>query len=175
VPTLIGFRCIDGAAIAADRTVAVGGSVRSRDRRRVYGFDGPAVAIGGDDVDAVRDRLAVAVDEYAAERDVPPGVEAFARIASRVAGSFDAELAILARDRDGTARVRAVYGDGSVLGDLPIALGSGAELAIGRLEAASGEVSVAGAGGFAADVLAGVAERDPATGGETDVATLADE
>jgi 20S proteasome alpha/beta subunit len=56
-----------------------------------------------------------------------------------------------------------------------MALGSGASLALGQLEAADPDsMSVSAAESFATELFDAVAERDPGTGDEADVWTLAD-
>lgn len=175
MPTVIGFRAAQGAVIAADRTVVAGGRIRSRDRRRVYGFDGWGLAVAGDDVDAVRDRVEAAVREYRTERDRTPGVEPLGRMAGVVAEEFDATLVVAGRDESGSARVVAVHADGSRLVDSPVAFGSGVELALGRLEAADLSVDDDRAADLARDVIADVSERDPGTGETVDAWTLGDD
>jgi len=175
--TLVGFRCADGAVVAGDRTIVDRGSIRSSDRQRVYGFDGWGIAVLGDDVDGVRDRVDAGVREYRTgqgDGDVPTR-EPLGRIAADVVEEFDAALLAAGHDDGGTADVVAVREDGSRIEDSPSALGSGTELAIGRLEAADTDVGLAEAEALARDVIEGVAERDTGTDDDTDVWSLADE
>ncbi|GAB3415322.1 hypothetical protein GCM10027435_11320 [Haloparvum alkalitolerans] len=175
MPTVIAVRAAGGAVVAADRLATRDGRVRSRDRRRVFSFDGWLLGVASGDVDRVRDRLAVAVEEYRTERGYTPGIEPLGRLAAEVAGAADADLVVAARDDEGAARVAAVRADGSRLAESPIALGTGAELALGRLEAASFDAPVERAAETVREVLAGTAERDPETGETVDAATLDDE
>ena len=186
--TAIGFVAGDGAVVAADRSLVRGDRIESRDRQRVYGFDDWGIAIAGDgagarstgsppsgdDVDAIRDRVEAAVREYETNRGEAPGVEPLAHVAGEIAAEFGTSLLIVGRDEDGDAAVVEIHADGSRLEDSPVAIGSGADLALGRLEGADTDVAIDAAADLASDVIEGIAERDPETGEEADVWTLAD-
>lgn len=173
--TVIGFTCADGAVVAADRALVRGGKVVSTGRQRVFALDGVAVGVAGDDPETVRRELDGELRSYRTERGRDPGVTATARLAAEVTEATGSDLVLLARDDDGAAQLRAVYADGGVLDDSPVALGTGAQLALGRLEGADTDVSTGAAASLAREVLAGVAERDAATGEECDVETLTDD
>ena len=170
MPTVIAFETDDGAVLAADRLVVENDTVSSKNANRIADFDdcaGAAVA----DPDQFRRELDAVRREYGADHDDDPGIEPFARMATDVAGAVGTDAAVVARDADGVARVRAVYADGSVIDDSPVALGTGAELAFGRLEAGvPSDLDEAEA--FAREVIEGVGERDTRTGDEADVWTL---
>lgn len=171
MPTVIGFECADGAVVAADRTVVQGDTVASTSQNRLLEFDdcgGAAV----DDPDTVRRELDVALREYRGENAQPPDVDAFAAIAEDVTQSVGTDVGLTARDEDGVARVVGVYADGSLVTGSPLALGSGAELALGRLETADPGVSLDEAAELATTILEGVAERDTRTGNDVDVFSL---
>lgn len=173
MPTVITFECEGGALVAADRTVLRGDTVASRTAERVFDLEdcgGAAV----DDPDEVRRQLDAEVREYRTREDRPPGIDPFTRMTRDVVRAVGTDAAVLARDDQGRPRVRAVYADGSVIEADPLALGSGAELALGQLETAP-SLDLAEAEAFAREVFEGVAERDPRTGGEVDVWTLADD
>lgn len=172
MPTVITFECEGGAIVAADRTVVRGSTVASTAAGRLLDYDdcgGAAV----DDPDEVRRKLDAEVRAYRLDHDRSPGIEPFTRLAVEVVRDVGTDGVVLARDAEGPASVRAVYADGSVIEDDPLALGSGAELALGQLEAAP-DLALEEAEEFAREVLAGVAERDPRTGEDVDVWTLAD-
>jgi proteasome beta subunit len=173
MPTVIGFETEGGAVIAADRLVVDDDTVSSKNADRIADFGdcgGAAVADPGQ----FRRELDGERRQYGADHDTDPGIEAFARMATNVAAAVGTDAAIAARDEDGRARVRAVYADGSVIDDSPVALGTGAELAFGRLEAGVPE-DLNEAEAFAREVIEGVGERDTRTGDEADVWTLASE
>lgn len=171
MPTVIAFECSDGAVVAADRTVVRGDTVTSTNQNRLLEFDdcgGAAV----DDPDAVRRELDAALREYRADRGGAPSVDALAAVAEDVLRSVGTDAGLTARDDDGVARVVGIYADGSVITGSPLALGSGAEQALGRLEGADTDVSLSEAADLATTILRGVAERDTRTGDEVDVFRL---
>lgn len=173
MPTVIAFETAEGVVIAADRTIVSGTTVASTSADRTLDFEDCGGAVV-DNPDQARRELDGKLRSYRTEHGQSPTVEPFTRLAGEVTKEVGTDAAIAARDRDGKATLRAVYADGSVLTDAPLALGTGAELALGRLEGAGPADLEAGAA-FASDVLAGVAERDTRTGEEHDVWTLADD
>lgn len=172
--TVIAFEYATGAILAADRTLVSGGSIRSRDRQRVYGRDEWGIAVATDDVTAVRDRVDAGIREYSLSRDTPR-INPVERIVASVAEQETAEIVVAARDEDGDAGIRAIRSDGSVLADSPVAMGSGAALALGQLEAASMEIDDDKAISLARETITGAAERDAGTGSTVDVWTLQDQ
>jgi len=173
MPTVIAFEAAEGVVVAADRAVIRDNTVASTSAERVLDFEDCGGAVV-DDPKTVRRELDAKLRSYCTEHGQSPTIEPFTRMVEAVAGDVGTDAAVAARDSDGTAELRAVYADGSVLTDPPLALGTGAELAIGRLEA-SRPSDLEEAAAFAEDVLAGVAERDTRTGEEHDVWTLADD
>ncbi len=172
MPTVIAFETGEGVVVAADRTVVRDHSVASTSAERMLAFEdcgGAAV----DDPDEVRRQVDVALRSYRQTHDASPTVEPFTRLLRGVVTDVGTDAVAAARDETGAAQVRAVYADGSVLEDPPLALGTGAELALGRLEAARPS-GLDAAAEFARELLSGVAERDPRTGDEHDVWTLED-
>ncbi|WP_380679508.1 20S proteasome subunit A/B [Salinigranum sp. GCM10025319] len=181
--TIVGVRCRDGVVLAGDRLRVRDGRVESRNRQHVFDFDLDGDAVGGatvgSDVDRFADRFGGELRSYRLERGPVP-LAAVERIGSDVASETGCEAIVAARDRDededGRAALRAVYPDGSTLSDPPMALGSGASLALGQLEAADLDaMSVDDCESFLRETFEAVAERDPGTGDEVDVWTLADE
>lgn len=173
MPTIIAFETSDGVVVAADRTVVEGTTVASTSAERVLDFGDCGGAVV-DDPGHARRELDAKLRSYRTEHGESPAVEPFTRLVEEVTREVGTDAAVAARDHDGEAQLRAVYADGSVLEDAPLALGTGAELALGRLEGAGPSDLEAGEA-FARDVLAGVAERDTRTGEEHDVWTLADD
>ncbi|WP_152042917.1 20S proteasome subunit A/B [Salinigranum salinum] len=181
--TIVGLRCRDGVVLAGDRVLVRDGRIESRNRRHVFDFDDVGAAAVGSDVDRFADRLAGELRSYRLDRG-SVSVAVLERLASELASGTGMEAVVAGRDRDdegerengtGRAALRGVYADGSTLGDPPMALGSGASLALGQLEAADlDSMSVAEAETFVHDLFETVAERDPGTGAETDVWTLSD-
>ncbi|MFW5938966.1 MAG: hypothetical protein ACOCSD_02605 [Halolamina sp.] len=170
MPTVVGFETAAGAVIAADRLSVTNDTVSSTHVDRIADFEdcgGAAVT----DPDRFRRELDGKRRSYETDHGDAPGIEPFTQLASEVARDVGTDAAVAARDDDGDARVRAVYADGSVIDDSPVALGTGAELVFGRLEAGVPS-DLDEAESFAADLLAGVAERDTRTGDEIDVWTL---
>jgi proteasome beta subunit len=176
--TIVGLRCRDGVVLAGDRVLVRGGRVESRNRRHVFDFgfdpDDAGTAAVGSDVDRFADRLESELRSYRLERG-PVSIEVVERVGSEVASETGTEAIVAGREDETENGVRAIYADGSTLADPPMALGSGASLALGQLEAADlDSLSVAGAEAFVRDLFGNVAERDPGTGDEVDVWTAVD-
>jgi proteasome beta subunit len=172
MPTVIAFESDGGVVVAADRTVVRGNTVASTRANRLLAFDDCGGAVV-DQPDEVRRKLDVELRRYRTEHGESPTVEPYTRLLRDVVRDVGTDAVAAARDTAGEAHVRAVYADGSTLEDPPLALGTGAELALGRLEAARPS-ELAAAAEFASELLTGVAERDTRTGEEHDVWTLAD-
>lgn len=172
MPTVIAFESDAGVVVAADRTIVRGNTVASTSANRLLRFDDCGGAVV-DDPDEARRKLDVELRRYRTNQGESPTIEPYTRLVRDVVTDVGTDAVAAARDESGEAKVRAVYADGSVLEDPPLALGTGAELALGRLEA-SRPSELEAAAEFARDILAGVAERDTRTGEEHDVWTLAD-
>jgi proteasome beta subunit len=181
--TIVGLRCRDGVVLAGDRVLVRNGRIESRNRRHVFDFDDAGVAAIGSDVDRFADRLEGELRSYRLDRG-SVFIAVLERLASELASGTGTEAVVAARDHDdegadengsGRAALCGVYADGSTLADPPMALGGGASLALGRLEAADlDSMSVSEAKTFVRDLFETVAERDPGTGTEIDVWTLSD-
>jgi len=172
MPTIIAFESDDGVVVAADRTAVHGDTVASKNVDRMLEFEDCGGAVV-DDPDEARRQLDVKLREYRTEHGESPTIEPYTRLLREVVRDVGTDAVAAARDESGRAQLRSVYAVGSVLKDPPLALGTGAELALGRLEA-SRPSEPEEAVEFASDVLAGVAERDTRTGEDHDVWTLAD-
>ena len=173
MPTVVAFETSDGAVLAADRLVVNDSTVSSKRADRIADFGGCGAAAVADP-DQFRRELDGKRRAYETDHGESPGIEPFTRMATDVAGQVGTDAAVVARDSDGDARVRAVYAEGSVIDDPPVALGTGAELAFGRLEAGVPS-DLDEATSFARELIEGVAERDTRTGEAADVWTLASE
>ena len=103
------------------------------------------------------------------------GIGRLERIAADRARANEVSAIVAARDEDGIARMRAIDSEGSVLEDPFAARGSGAELAIGTLEAADRDVDLDSAESIVRDALEGVSERDTETGEKIDTWRLSDD
>ncbi|MGZ0747816.1 hypothetical protein [Haloparvum sp. AD34] len=176
MPTAIGFHCEDGVVIAADRTQVRNGMVESRDHQRLFGYDDEewGVAVAGDDADAVHEELRSKIRSYESHSDweQAPSLEALGRLAGEAADEHGAPLVVAGVEEDGDAGIRVAYADGSTLDETQAAVGSGTESALGQLEALDTDKPLPAAAEVARDVIATVAERDPATGEAADVWTL---
>ena len=173
--TIAAIRCRDGVVLAGDRVLVRGGTVESRNRQHVLDIT-PSVgaAAVGRDVGHFADRLAGELTSYRFEREgISP--EALERIASDVAHDTGVEAIVATHDESGRAVHRGISPDGATLSDSPVASGSGTAFVLGSLEAADAEsMSLSAAETLLRDVFESTAERDPGTGAEVDVWTLAD-
>lgn len=174
--TLVAIESSDGVVLAVDTRAVEGSTVRSDRAGRSFEMDAAiAGAVGSQgDVDEFRRALERAVDAYELERDRTVGIDQLGRMAAREAQEAGVRAAVAARDGEGRARLREIGSDGSVLESEAVALGSGAETALGRLE----DVDTGGredAESLAEDALRAAVERDPATGGEIEVRHLSNE
>lgn len=174
--TVVAIETAGGVAIAGDRRATRGGTVTGASADRVLDLDEVGAGAVGDpgDVDEFGRRLEAEVEEFERDRDRAVDVEALGRIAARVAEATGVEAAVATRDGEGAARLRQVGPDGSVLDDPVGAFGSGAQIALGRLDTADRDRDLAGSEAFVRDVVETVAERDPETGEDVDVWSLAD-
>lgn len=173
--TIAALRCRDGVVVAGDRLVVRDGRVESRNRRHVLDVasDVGAAAVGRD-VTRFADRLTGELRTYRFEREAV-SLEALERVASDVGRDTGVEALVAARDADGRAALRAVSADGSTLSDSPMAFGSGTPFVLGALEAVdAASTSLPAAETFVREAFDSAAERDPGTGSEVDVWTLAD-
>ncbi len=168
--TVVAIETTGGAAIAGDELATRGGTVTGGGADRVFEFDGAGAGAVGDesDVDEFRRRLDAELREKRMDRDREVDVDLLARIAAAVAEDVGVDAVVAARDDDGAARIRQVDADGGVLPGPVVALGSGAPVALGRLEAADRDLDLRATEDLLAETLATVAERDADTGGDVD-------
>jgi len=169
--TVVGVACPAGVVLAGDRVVASGGRIRSRSRRHVLDFDRVGAAVVCGDVPAVADRLDAEIRSYRTERG-RLRIDAAARLVADVATDFDASVLVTAPDDAGVPHLRSIDPGGGVTGESLAALGSGAALALGVLEAGHDPGSLDDAAALARDAIAAAAERDPGTGTDVDIYRL---
>lgn len=175
--TIVAIETDDGVAIAGDRRTTHSGTVTGDTANRVFDLDGiGAGAVGQEgDVDEFRRQLEAELREAELERGMDVDADSLGRIAARVAQDAGVDAVVAARDGDGAARLRQVGPDGSVLSDRSAAVGTGAELALGRLESADRDVDLAATEEFLRETVESLAERDPETGDEVELWSLASE
>ena len=174
--TIVGVETAGGVALAADRTAASGGTVTgSVDRVFEFGEAGAAAVGDPGDVSAFERDLRSQLDRDRIERDREARIDRLARVASQVAADAGVEALVAARDDDGRARLRSVDASGAVLEDTFASFGTGAPVALGRLEEATFDDDPEALEAAVRDVLSTVAERDAETGEDVDVWTLSAE
>jgi proteasome beta subunit len=175
--TVVAIETTGGVAIASDTSVTDDGVVTSENIRRLFEFDSiVAGAVGPPDgIQTFGRRLEAELRTQKLERSSGIGLEKLGRIAVRESERAGVDAVVAARDTDGIARIREVGADGHVLSSTTVALGSGAALALGQLETLDLDVDIYEAADAARAVLRAVSERDPETGGETDVRTVAND
>lgn len=172
--TVVAIETSGGAAIAGDRLATRGGTVTSGGAERVVDLDevgGGAVGEQGD-VDEFHRRLDSELRSERMEREREIDVDLLARIAARIAEDAGVTAVVSTHDDEGVARIRQVGPDGSVLSGPIVAIGSGAQVALGRLEAAERERDLRSTEELARETIETVAERDTDTGEEVDLWSL---
>jgi proteasome beta subunit len=174
--TVVAIETAAGAVLAADKRTLRRGTV-TEGPKRVFDLDGAGAAAVGDqgDVDEFGRRLESEVRSDRTERDRKVNVDRLARVAAEVASAAGVDAVVAAHDEDGVARIRQVDDEGAVLEGPFVALGSGAQIATGRLEGADRDRALDAAEDLARETLETVAERDPETGEEITVWSLASE
>jgi proteasome beta subunit len=168
-------------AIAVEGGVAIAGDTRRLDRQAVSTpigvvFDFKTVGAGvvgkASDIQAFGRRLESEVTKRRLERDSDVEIDALARIAARLARELVVEAAVGARDPRGIARIRKVGSDGHVFEASDVALGSGAEVALGILVTVDHDSQGNGVVATAREVIELVMERDAVTGDSVDIFSL---
>ena len=172
--TIVGIEVDGGAAIAGDRLLTQGGSVKSESKQHVFDFGDAGAAAVGDSggVDEFRRRLESEIRDHETRDGDPMGITRLANVASDIAEDEGVEAIVVGRDDDERARIRGIGADGGVLTDATIALGSGAQFAIGILEGTERGISLDSAEDLLRDAIDTAAERDTGTGEEVDTYRL---
>lgn len=171
--TVVAIETEGGVAIAADRRATRDGTVTGESVERILDLDDVGAGAVGDEgaVGDFRRRLKAAVNEMAHDREVD--IENLGRTAGRIAEDAGVEAVVAAHDDEGVARLRQVGSDGSVLSDSYTAIGSGAAVALGRLETADRDRELESTEDYVRDVVETVAERDSDTGEAVEVWSVA--
>jgi proteasome beta subunit len=170
--TVVGVACAGGVVLVGDRLVTADGRVRSRSREHVLDLGSVGAAVVCADVAGFVDRLDAAVRSYRTERG-RLRIGPFARLVGDVATEFDASVLAAARDDEERPRLRSVDPEGGVTDESLAAVGSGAAVALGGIEAGHDpEATLDAAETLARDAVAAAAERDAGTGADVDVYRL---
>jgi len=172
--TVVALESQDSVVIAGDSRAVTEGNVTSEDVERVFDFDGVGAGAVGDtgDIQEFRRQLKSELRRSRIEDGEDVEIDKLARIAARHANSADVDAVVATHDAAGTARLRQVGSEGEVFDSTSIAVGSGAEIAFGRLETVSSDVQTEEAKSIASDALETVGERDVDGGGEIVVWSL---
>jgi len=172
--TVVALESQDGVVIAGDSQAVTDENVTSEDVERVFDFDGVGAGAVGDtgDIQEFRRQLENELRSSRIEDGENVEIDKLARIAARHANSADVDAVVATHDTAGTARLRQVGSEGEVFDSTPIAVGSGAEIAFGRLETVSSDVQTEEAESIALDTLETVGKRDADGGGEIVVWSL---
>lgn len=168
--TVIALASRGGIAIAGDRRAVDDGTVTSRNVERVFSVEDAGVGAVGEpaDVQAFRRELEAELRETRIDESEEMSLDRLARVAARLADRSDVAAVIGARDADGTARLRRIGPDGGVFEQSTVALGDGAELAVGQLETVDSELDVDALVATLTEILERVAARDVESGAEID-------
>lgn len=174
--TIAGVECANGVVIAGDKRAMSGGTVTSETAENVYEYGEVGVAVIGDrgGTDEFARQFEANVRKFRTEGE-SASITKLANVAADITEETGVDVIVAARDDDGTARIREVGSDGSVLDDSIAARGSGATVALGNLETADLDVDVDEAEALLRETLTAVAERDTETGDEIDVWVLENE
>lgn len=169
--TIVGIEAESGTVLAGDRRVTSGNTVQSDNEQKVFDFASAGTAVTGDPgrIDEFGRRLESEIQGYRTERGKDMGIQRLARVGATVADTADVDAIVSTYDDESIARIREVGSDGRMLDGDVLAVGSGVQIALGRLEGATLDVNLDAAESLARDVLATVAEHDPATGPTVDI------
>ncbi len=179
--TIVAVESEEGAVLAGDRRNTAGNTVASDETPHVFDFGAVgAAAVGGETgttggIDEFRRRLETEVRSHETEHGEEMGLTGLSTRASELADDEDVQAVVAARDEDGSAAIRGIRSDGALLGDAVVAFGSGAQLALGVLDAREEGLSLADAEDLARDAIDAAADRDTDTGAEIDVYRLESE
>jgi proteasome beta subunit len=177
--TIVAVETEEGAVLAGDRRHTEGNTVASDEKTHVFDFGAVgAAAVGGEEtgttggIDEFRRRLETEVGSHETEHGEEMGLTRLATRASELADDEGVEAVVAGRDDDGEAAIRGVRSDGALLGDVVVAFGSGAQLALGVLDGREEDLSLADAEDLARDAIDAAADRDTDTATEIDIYRL---
>lgn len=174
VSTIVGIETDGGTVLAGDRLHVEGGVEVGEGVKRVFDFETAGAAAVGDPgaLDGFRRRLETETRQYRIEHGSPIGIERLARVASLIAEAAGVDAIVSAPDDGSVPRLRSVGRDGSVLSYTSVAFGSGARLALGRLEGTDPGGSLDEAEDLIRELFSTISGRDPETGADVDVWSL---
>lgn len=172
--TIVGLEIDGGALIVGDRTVERGGTRVGDTVRRVFDFEDAGAAAVGDpgEIPAFERRLDAEIRASRTEREERIGIHRLAHISSPIADALDIDAIVSAYDDESVARIRSVGRDGSILGETPIAFGTGAPIALGRLDEIDRADELAAVEKRVRGLFDAISKRDPKTGTDVDTWTL---
>jgi proteasome beta subunit len=174
VGTVVAVEVEDGVAVAANTGAVAGGTATDEGARRLFAFDAAVVGATGDqgDVDEFGRRIDRVVRELDVESSRDADVSSLGRRVADTADDLGVEAAVAARDDDGRARLSRVDASGASARTDTVALGTGAEPALGRLESADPGADLDRAAALARESVRAARARDPETVGDIEVAEL---
>lgn len=173
--TVVAVETEGGVVFAADTGAVDDSGVTSEGARRLFTFDEALAGAVGDQGGV--DEFGRRVDAKLRKLDVEEGrqvdVTPFARLASDVADDVGVEAVVAARDEDGRARFRRIGPEGGTLEHSgKTAIGSGASVALGRLDSATVGPDLTEAVELARESVEAARDRDPGTAADVEVAEL---
>ena len=175
--TILGIATPAGVVLAGDRRHAKGSTVTSDGVQRVHDFGrvGAASVGGPGAVRSFASQLEADLRAYETEHGEPMPLDRVAHVAAGLASDAGVDALVAARTDDGSAGLRELGQDGSLVHTERSALGSGAPIAFGRLESDVADDDLDAVAAFARETMATVADRDTETGPESDTYRLASE
>lgn len=171
--TIVAIEANSGVAIAGDKRVTHGGTITSESANRIFDLDEIGAGVVGEegDVDEFGRQLEAKLKEEEHEREI--NIDVLGRIASGLAEDAGVQAIVGTTDDEGVAKIRQIDSDGAVLSESIAALGSGAQIALGRLEAADRDQDLRSTEELVRDIVESVSKRDSDTGEEVDLWSLA--
>ena len=164
--TVVAIETDSGVAIAGDRRTTRGETVTGDSTQRVFAIRDVGVGAIADTgaIDTFRRRFESALRRARREQAAGLTAEVVARVAAGAAQRTGVEAVVASPD----AHLRQVTPEGAALDEPRVALGTGAELAFGRLDGLDDTAPLETTTTALEDIIAAVAERDPATGERVD-------
>ncbi|AWR97245.1 archaeal proteasome endopeptidase complex subunit beta [Acidianus sulfidivorans JP7] len=177
--TAVGIKVNDGIVLAAERRLSYGGYVLSKSAKKVYNIDRFGIAGAGifGDLQALTRIMTANIKEYELHNGRAISTKAAAKLLSIILYQnkytpFIQEIIFGGID-DGIPQLYVLDPLGSLLDDVYAAVGSGARVAIGVLEAEYSEkMSLLQAKDIAIKAIKSSIERDITSGDGIDVLTI---
>lgn len=172
--TIVGLEIDSGTILAGDRTDVRGETRVSDTVHRVFDFEAAGAAAVGDPgkIAEFEQQLDDEIRAHRTEHEQRIEIDRLAHTAASIAESLDIDAIVSADDDESIARIRSVGHDGSILAETPIAFGTGASLALGRLDVTDREDDLAAVERRVRSLFEAISERDPETGADVDTWTL---